>query len=232
MISKLCDKPRTMDSTPPIRILIVDDHPLVRDGLKARLSSNSEWSVCGEAEMPSEAMRLVRETAPHVVIVDLSLKNGNGIEFIKKVAALPDPPRTLVCSMHDENLYAQRAIQAGALGFIHKQQASEQLVDAIQKVLEGKLFVSEEIQERMLKHVMHDPEVGSKNPVEQLTDRELQVFEAIGRGLSVTQIAATLFLSAKTVETYRDRTKRKLHLRTSAELMHYAVKWVTEHNGG
>src|ERR1700712_1052872 len=102
----------------PIKILIVDDHPLVRDGLKARLTSQAGWMVCGEAEMPADAMRLVRETFPHVVIVDLSLKNGNGLELIKQIAALSEPPRTLVCSMHDENLYAQRAIQAGALGFL------------------------------------------------------------------------------------------------------------------
>lgn len=215
-----------------VRILIVDDHPLIRDGLKSRLSSHEDWTVCGEAEMQSDAIRLVREKLPHVVIVDLSLKNGNGLQLIKQIAALPDAPRTLVCSMHDENLYAQRAIQAGALGFLHKQQASEKIVSAVQRVLDGKLFVSEDLMENVLTRMIKVPGDVAKNPIEQLTDRELQVFEAIGKGMTIHQIAASLFLSNKTVETYRDRTKRKLGLRTAAELMRYAVKWSTEHASG
>lgn len=221
-----------MSTSTPKRILIVEDHPLVRDGLKARILSQPGWEVCGEAESAGEAIRLVREKSPHVVIVDLSLKNGNGIELIKQITAMPDAPKTLVCSMYDENLYAQRAIQAGALGFIHKQQTSESLVEAIKRVLEGRLYVSEEIADRVLSRLIHNAGGQNKNPVEQLTDRELEVFESIGRGLTVNQIAEVLHLSPKTVETYRDRTKRKLNVRTSAELIRYAVKWVGEHAGG
>jgi DNA-binding NarL/FixJ family response regulator len=217
-----------MDTAKPLRIVIVDDHPLVRDGMRSRLSTQEAWTVCGEAEMPSEAMRVVRETSPDLVIVDLSLKDGNGLDLIKQIAALPNPPRTLVCSMHDENMYAQRAIQAGASGFLHKQKASEQLMPAIFKILEGKLFVSDEIMQRVVGRLLHDPEA-PQDPIEQLTDRELQVFESLGRGMSVAQIASALFLSTKTIETYRERTKRKLNLRTSAELLRYAVQWTTQH---
>jgi len=213
----------------PIKILIVDDHPLIRDGLKTRLAARSTWTICGEAEMPTEAIRLVREMAPTVVIIDLSLKDGNGLELIKQIAAMNNAPRMLVCSMHDENLYAQRAIHAGALGFLHKQRASDQIVEAIERVLEGKLFVSDEIMQRVLKRAVRGAE---SNPIEELTDQELQVFEAIGSGMSVSRIGATLFLSPKTVETYRDRIKRKLNLRNAAELLRYAVKWTTEHAGG
>jgi DNA-binding NarL/FixJ family response regulator len=166
------------------------------------------------------------------VIIDLSLKNGNGLELIKRISALPDHPRMLVCSMHDEKLYAQRAIQAGALGFVHQHQASEKIVTAVERVLEGKLFVSEEVMDTVLTRVLRNGEQTTLTPIEQLTDRELQVFEAIGNGMTVQQIAQSLFLSNKTVETYRDRTKRKLNLRTSAELMHFAIKWVTEHARG
>lgn len=216
--------------TAPIRILIVDDHPLIRDGLKTRLSSRSDWMICGEAEMAVEALQLVRERSPDVVIVDLSLKNGNGLELIKRIAALTNPPAMLVCSMHDEKIYALRAIQAGALGFLHKQQASEKLIVALERVLQGRMFLSEEIQEAILLQAKR-PGGYSSSIVEQLTDRELEVFEAIGRGMTVQQIAGTLFLSSKTVETYRERTKRKLNLRTSAELMHFAIKWVSENLG-
>lgn len=216
----------------PVRILIVDDHPLVRDGLRSRLSCRPDWEVCGEAEVPSEALQKIRDEEPTVVIVDLSLKTGNGLDLIKQISALPHPPRMLVCSMHDENLYAQRAVQAGALGFLHKQQAADQIIAAVQKVLEGKLFVSEQIMERVLSRMIKDPQETIKNPIEQLTDRELQVFESIGKGMTVNQIAAALFLSNKTVETYRERTKRKLNLRTAAELMRYAVKWVMDQGNG
>lgn len=216
----------------PIKILLVDDHQLVRDGLKLRLSTRADWVVCGEAEVAPDAMKLVRELSPAVVIIDLSLKNGNGLELIKQIAALPAPPLSLVCSMHDENLYAQRAIQAGARGFLHKQRSAELIVLAVERVLAGNLFVSDEVLNRVLENAIHNPGVPIKSPVEQLTDRELQIFESIGSGMTVSQIAASIFLSTKTVETYRDRAKRKLNLRTSAELMRYAVKWVTEHTGG
>lgn len=232
MIEKKSQKAALMMSVPTrTKILIVDEHPLVRDGLKWRLASREDWIVCGEAEMAAEAIRMVEEQRPDVVIIDLSLKNGDGLELIKKISAFPDAPKILVCSMHDEKLFAQRAVQAGALGFVHKQQASEKIVAAVERVLEGKLFVSEEVLDTVLSRVMRTGERRVLTPVEQLTDRELQVFEAIGHGMTVQQIAQNLFLSNKTVETYRDRTKRKLSLRTSAELMHYAIRWVTANVG-
>jgi DNA-binding NarL/FixJ family response regulator len=215
-----------------VRILIVDDHPLVRDGLKARLHTHPHWSVCGEAESPPDAMRLARELQPDLVIVDLSLRNGSGLDLTKQLHATFPGLRILVCSMHDENLYAQRAVQAGALGYLHKQQAAENLDIAIERALAGKLFLSDNISAQVLTKLMREPNQPLKTPIEQLTDRELQVFESIGQGKTVNQIASALFLSSKTIETYRDRTKRKLNLKTSAELTRYAVKWVTEHAAG
>lgn len=222
----------TATEVPTARIVIVDDHPLVRDGLRARIESQPGWSVVGEAEGSTEALRLVRELSPDLVIVDLSLKSGNGIELLKQLSNFPQPPLMLVCSMQEENLYAQRALHAGARGYLHKQQASESLVAAIQRVLEGKIYVSDAMSDQMMGLLIADPQKALQNPVSQLTDRELEVFQAIGQGMSIHQISELLHLSPKTIETYRDRTKRKLNVKTSAELIRYAVKWVTEHGEG
>lgn len=220
-----------MNDQPPLRILLVDDHPLVRDGIQARLSLRPQWVVCGEADSPENALRLLEELKPDVAIVDLSLGTGNGIELVKQLANHPYSPKILVFSMYDEKLYAQRAIQAGAMGFVNKQQGSDSLIDAIERILEGRIFVSAQLSDQVLSQLLKDPDRGVKDPIEQLTERELQVFESIGRGQTVQQIADALYLSAKTVETYRDRTKRKLNLRTSAELLRYAVQWVSDHAG-
>lgn len=221
-----------MVASTPTRILIVDDHPLVREGLKGRLASHADWTICGEAETAREAIRMVRELSPRVVIIDLSLKDGSGLELIKQIGTSPEGPLMLVCSMHDEELYALRAIQAGAMGYLHKQEAAEKLIPGMERILEGKLFVSDEVLAHLLKNSIHKSGATMKNPIDQLTDRELMVFEFIGQGLTVGQIASSVRLSSKTVETYRDRIKQKLHLRTAAELMRHAVKWVTEQTGG
>jgi len=213
-----------------VKILLIDDHPLIRDGLKSRLQSHPGWTVCGEADTTREALSLIRELRPDVVIVDLSLKEGNGIDLIKQVAAQEQPPKILVCSMHDESLYAQRVIQAGALGFVHKQQASENIIGAVQKILSGRIYISEKASDDVLRQLMGQP-LTFKSPIELLTDRELAVVEAIGQGASMHQIADMLHLSVKTVETYRERAKRKLKLSTAAELMRFAVKWSSEQVG-
>ena len=221
-----------MHPSESVKILIVDDHPLVREGMSGRLRSHSDWVVCGEAETSRDAIRLVRELTPRVVIVDLSLKNGSGLELIKQIATVSNGPSMLVCSMHDEKLYAMRAIHAGAMGYLHKQQAAQQLVPAVERVLEGKLFVSDDVLNCVVRNAADNPDSPTKSPVEQLTDRELMVFESIGRGMTVSQIASSVLLSTKTIETYRDRIKRKLNMHTAAELMRFAVMWVTEQNEG
>jgi DNA-binding NarL/FixJ family response regulator len=214
--------------TATIRIVIVDDHPLVRDGLKARLNSRSDWKVCAEVETVADAVSVIRKHSPDVAIVDLSLREGSGLALVQHLATVSQRPRILVCSMHDESLYARRAIQAGAMGFLHKQQAADCLIPAIEKILAGKLYVSEKIADALLLGLAR-PRMVSANVFEQLTNRELALFELIGRGYTLAQIAKTLHLSIKTVETYRERAKKKLGLRTSAELLRCAVKWVGEH---
>lgn len=210
------------------RVLIVDDHPLVRDGLRAQISSQSDLEVCGEAASEADALRLVGELTPDVVVVDISLKSGNGIDLIKRVAARKDPPHLLVSSMHDEDIYAERAVHAGALGYVHKQQASLKLLEAVRRVRDGRYYLSETVAERLMSRATRkQTEVVS--PIERLTDRELEVFELLGRGLSVQEIGQQMKISPKTVETYRDRIRRKLDLDNARLLARYAVKWVTEH---
>ena len=220
-----------MTRTATLQVLIVDDHPIVRDGIRVRIESRPDWAVCGEAESSPEALTLSRELQPDVVTVDLSLEQGSGLELIKQLRALPEPPRVLVCSMHDEDLYAQRAIQAGATGYLHKSRAASQLLEAIDRVANGKMYISERVSEQVLSRMLRSPDRASKSPVEDLTDRELEVFEAIGQGVTIQKIAQMLHLSPKTVETYRDRIKRKVGVKTSAELLRYAVKWVGEFHG-
>ena len=207
----------------PVRIVLVDDHPLVRDGLKSRLQACSEWQVVAEVDSAQDAVAVARQLQPHLMVVDLSLKRGNGLDLIKQLSAGENPPKILVCSMHDENLYAQRVIHAGAMGFVHKQHASEQIVHAVRKVLDGKLHVSESVAEQIITRVAGHPGDVGKSPIECLTDRELEVMEAIGRGFTAQSIASELHLSVKTIETYRERAKKKLGLRTSAELLRFAV---------
>jgi DNA-binding NarL/FixJ family response regulator len=206
-----------------VRIVLVDDHPLVRDGLKSRLQSRPDWEVVGEADSAEEAVEIIRERHPDVVIVDLSLKRGSGLDLIKHICSFQSPPKILVCSMHDEALYAQRVLQAGAMGFVHKQHASEQIVTAVSRILAGRLHVSDVVAEQLMAHVTRRPSSGDPAAMSRLTDRELEVVEAIGRGATPHQIANDLHLSVKTVETYRERAKKKLGLRTSADLLRFAV---------
>jgi len=173
-------------------------------------------------------MRLVHETTPTVVIAELSLERGGGLELIKQIAALKNAPRIVVCSLHDEQVFAVRAIRAGARGYVPKQEASEHIVKAVEQVLAGKIFVNAAILQQLQKGAVSGKQGDTTSPLDKLTDRELEVFEAIGGGLSIHQIAANLFLSAKTVETYRDRTKRKLNLRSSANLLCFAVRWSSD----
>jgi DNA-binding NarL/FixJ family response regulator len=206
--------------------LIVDDHPVVREGLSALISGQPDLAVCGQAAGCAEAVTLTATTRPDLVIVDISLKDGNGIELIKRIRARDASVRFLVSSMHDESVYAERALRAGALGFLGKQESTQKILDAIRRVLEGKIYVSERMSERLL----HGLVAGSRerSSVETLADRELQVFELIGQGLNTRQIAAQLHLSTKTVETYRGRIRTKLNIGGGGELAHYAMQWVMQ----
>jgi DNA-binding NarL/FixJ family response regulator len=209
------------------RVLLVDDHPILRKGLAQMINMEQDLTVCGEAEEAGKAFDLVGTLQPDVAVVDISLKTGNGIELVKNIKArYPELP-ILVLSMHDESLYAERALRAGSLGYIMKEEATEQVLIAIRRVLKGEIFLSEKMKSRMLQQLT----TGGRNkvvvsPIENLTDRELEVFRLIGEGRSTRQIAAELHLSVRTVEAYREYIKSKLNLRNATELVQHAFHWV------
>jgi DNA-binding NarL/FixJ family response regulator len=211
------------------RVLIVDDHPAVREALALRIGRQSDLEVCGEAADTNEALRLIADTNPDVAVVDISLKTGHGIDLIKRIKERNDHIRILVWSMHSESLYAERALRAGALGYINKDQATDKIVEAIRRALAGKVWLSEAMADRMLQRAVG---VGrqeiARAPLDALADRELEVFRLIGHGLKTAQIAERLHLSIKTIETYRDRIRHKLDLSDGTQLSHCATQWVLE----
>lgn len=211
------------------RILIIDDHPAVREALASRIGRQSDLEVCGEAADMAEALRLVADTQPDLAVVDISLKTGSGIDLIKRIKDRNDSVRMLVWSMHSESLYAERALRAGALGYINKDQATDKIVEAIRRVLEGKVYLSDGMAEKMLHRAVGGgrKEV-TRSPLDALADRELEVFRLIGEGVKTAEIAERLHLSVKTVETYRDRIRQKLDLSDGTDLAHFATQWVLE----
>ncbi len=215
-------------NTGAARVLIVDDHPLVRRGIASVIDAEPDLRVCAEAESIAEALSRIRAVAPDLVIVDLSLADGSGLELVKRLRAQDAALKILVCSMHDEQLFAPRALAAGANGYIGKEQATEHVVDAVRHVLAGRTWLSEDMTERALSGVSRGAADFARNPMESLSDRELEVFELIGRGYGPSQIAEQIHLSVKTVETHREKIKRKLGLRSGVELVRRALQWVTE----
>ncbi|WP_417396771.1 response regulator [Gimesia chilikensis] len=210
------------------RIMIVDDHPIVREGYSRLIEREGNLQVCAEADSKSVALNQIMNDPPELVIVDISLKDGSGLELMKDIKAQFKQIKMLAVSMHDENLFAERCIRAGALGFVNKQQAPEQLVTAIHRVLSGKIFLSSEITERMICRSIGSENYSEESPIETLSDRELEVFEQIGLGETTRQIAEKLNLSPKTVETYRENIKHKLNLDNATELIRNAIQWVLE----
>lgn len=211
------------------KILIVDDHPMVREGLAMRISTNPEWEVCGEAATVKEAMEIVEETHPDLITVDISLSNGHGIDLIKQVKSRYPAIKMLVISGFQESLYAERALRAGALGYINKQESNAKVIEAISAVLRGEHFVSEDLKQRLLSQAIAGRNA-AKDPMEHLTDRELEIFRMIGEGFTSGAIASKLFLSSHTVDSHRENLKRKLGLTNGAELTRCAVQWVLENS--
>jgi DNA-binding NarL/FixJ family response regulator len=207
------------------QILIVDDHPVVRDGLTTIINHEQDLNVCGEAEDAYEALKAVTELKPDVVIVDISLKGSDGIELTKSIKAGHPKLPVIVLSVHDESVYAERALLAGAKAYLMKDAVSENIVRAIRTVLSGEIYVSNTISKKFLHKIARDKAGTTKTPIENLSDREFEVFRLIGEGFKASQIAMQLHLSIKTIETYRSRIKEKLNLHNAAELLQYSIKW-------
>lgn len=215
-----------MENPSKITVLLVDDHPVIRDGLKQLIDQEQDISVVGEADSAAAAMVAYENLQPDVAVVDLSLKDRGGLDLIKDLRVRYPEGCFLVLSMHDEDLHAERVLRAGARGYLMKQEATPTVLTAIRKVAKGEIAVSQRIASRMLNQLV-DGKVGdSRSPLEQLSDRELEVFTWIGKGMGPTEIAQKLFLSVKTIETYRQNIKNKLHLKSGSDLRRQAIEYV------
>ncbi len=211
------------------QILIVDDHPVMRQGLAQLIQDRPDLEVCGQAEGIADARRIIPLGRPDLVIIDLSLRDGHGLDLIKELRESKHCPKMLVVSMHEDVYYAERALRAGASGYVAKSEAVNDVVDAIYQVLRGTLYLNPRMASRMLGGIVgRRPQPGGAAPEEILTDRELQVFELLGQGLNSREIGEKLTLSSKTIDTYREHIKDKLGLRSGNELIVRAVLWANE----
>lgn len=208
------------------RVFLVDDHPLVREHLTALIQREADLEVCGEAADAPTALELISRQSPDLVILDISLKQSNGLELIKDLKQRWPKLPVLVLSMHDEMLYAERSLRAGALGYITKEEATVNVLSAVRKVLGGEVYLSERMAGRVMKRMVSGAKDELGSPLEVLTDRELEVFQMLGRGMGTRQIAEELRLGIKTVESYRARIKEKLQLQDGNQLLQHAIQWV------
>lgn len=207
------------------RIVIVDDHPIVRLGIRQMLAAELDLEVCGEAESAEEAKEVIARTHPDLAVIDLSLAKGTGLELIRSLRESSPALRLLVLSMHDEALFAERVLRAGARGYLMKRQAITGLIGAIREVLSGHIYVSGDVAQAVLERLGHEG-AAADSPLAELTDRELEVFDLIGRGLSTAAIAEQMSVSIKTIETYRSNIKTKLNLKHATDLIRFAATWV------
>ncbi len=208
------------------RILIVEDHPIFRMGMRDLINQETDIEVCGEAENIQQARKAITLQKPRLVIVDISLKDSNGLELVKEIEKHQKDLLVLVLSMHDELLYAERSLRAGAEGYIMKQDAAENVVQAIRTILNGGVYVSERYMGRILKRFSGKLQVENEMRLSQLSDREIEVFHYIGKGYPTREIAEKMNISPKTVGTHRERIKEKLKLKHSGELVRFAVNWL------
>ncbi len=210
-------------------VLLVDDHPIVRQGLTLLINQESDLTVCGEAEEMYAALNAIKTCKPDIMVVDISLNGPDGLELLKNIRAQQPHLPVLILSMHDEAIYAERALRAGANGYIMKQEATDKVLVALRRILSGEIYVSERIANHMLLHYVRGSSSSRQSSISGLTDRELEVFRLIGDGHATREIAETLHLSVKTVESYQAHIKEKLSLRSARELVQHAVQWnVTE----
>ncbi|HRH96287.1 MAG TPA: response regulator transcription factor [Prosthecobacter sp.] len=211
------------------KVLLVEDHPMFREHLGQLIDRDLGMSVCGEADNIRDAMRLIHETQPDIAIVDITLRGSSGLELLKDIKAQGLDINVLVLSMHDEELYAERALRAGAKGYITKNEASTEVIQAIRCVMKGEVYASRQMTAKLLERMTQKRSNAELAGMETLADRELEVFQMLGRGRSTRDIAQTLNLGESTVETYRARIKEKLQLRSAAELYLRAGQWVRDH---
>lgn len=221
MIAKSSDAVRSNDD--PVRILIVDDHPLIREGLTARISTESDMSVCAQADDAAQALAILERSPADLVIIDLYLHGRLALDLIKAIAKRFPGTQSLVVTAYDENVFAERALLAGAKGFVNKQRRSDEVVDAIRSVLKGNVYISAETGRRLLRRDRSGPD-----EVARLTSREVEVFELIGRGYGTSAIANRLEVSVHTIDSHRQNIRQKLDLKSGAELTQRAVQWLLE----
>jgi DNA-binding NarL/FixJ family response regulator len=210
------------------RVFLVDDHPLVRTGIAQLINKESDMQVCGEAEDAPDALRGISATKPDLITVDISLRGYNGIELIKNIKSLHPELPILVLSMHEEGVYAQRALRAGALAYVMKQEAPDKVLLAIRRILVGDIYVSEKVGVQMLHQIVNGGANPHGSPIDRLSDRELEVTQLIGEGRTTREIASYLNVSVKTIESHRANIKEKLGLKNGPELIKFCVQWVEQ----
>lgn len=215
-----------------IKVFLVDDHPLVREGLQKVIAQEPDLEVCGEAEESNQAYAEIERRHPQVVVLDLSLRRESGLDLIKRLQDLPSPPRILVLSMHDELHYAERALRAGAQGYVMKRESSGKVLSGIRQIVDGKVFVSEAIAELMTRRFVGAGRKPASSTTDSLSDRELEIFRRMGLGQETRRIADELCLSLKTVQTHCAHIKEKLGLENATALMRAAVQWVESERRG
>lgn len=212
------------------KILIVDDHPVVREGLASILDHEQDFQVCGQAEDVTGALEAIAGVKPDIAIVDISLKQSDGIELTKTLKARYPDIAVIILSVHDESVYAERVLLAGAKAYLMKDAVCEHIVKAIRKVLRGEIYVSDVVSDKFLHTIAGDKAGAAKTAIDSLSDREFETFRLIGQGYKASQIAVRLHLSVKTIETYRTRIKEKLRLENAAQLLQYSIAWSKNQN--
>jgi DNA-binding NarL/FixJ family response regulator len=214
------------------RVLLVDDHPIVRQGLALLIDREADLAVCGEADGAHSAFHAITTLRPDIVVLDISLSGPDGLDVLKEIRMKTSSLPVLILSMHDESIYAERAIRAGANGYIMKQEATEKVLVAIRRILQGEVYLSDRLTTTMLQQYVRGTSPTKKSPLVNLTDRELEVFRLIGEGHGTRQIADELHLSVKTIESYQAHIKEKLSLRNARELVQHAIEWTVNLKGG
>ena len=228
----MATKTQITSQTKKCRVLLVDDHPIVRQGLALLVDREPDLSVCGEADGAHSAFHAIETLRPDLVVLDISLSGPDGLDVLKEIRMKTANLPILILSMHDESIYAERAMRAGANGYIMKQEATERVLVAIRRIMQGDVYLSDRLTNTMLQQYVHGASPAKKSPLVNLTDRELEVFRLIGEGHATRQIAEELHLSVKTIESYQAHIKEKLALRNARELVQHAIEWAVNLKGG